>query len=102
MVKHPKYQAMDEARQIAIPKAFEKFCPDDFVLDVIEPKSDSRPGPIPRPTFRVFSPQEVLLAHFHPNGYSECHDVSFQEIYEKMKVMIEEAAKRGYEEFQGL
>ncbi|MBD3406364.1 MAG: hypothetical protein GF411_09660 [Candidatus Lokiarchaeota archaeon] len=101
MVKHPKYQAMDDARQSEIPRAFEKYCPEEYELDIIQPKRDPRPGPIPRPTFRVLDSDGHLLAHFHPNGYSECHNDSFKDIYEKMKVMIEKAAKRGYEEYQG-
>ncbi len=103
MVKHPRYQAMDNARQSEIPRAFAKYCGKEFEIKRIEPvrEKDPKPGPIPRPTFQILNASGTLVAHFHPNGYSECHDESFRNIYEKMKDAIEKAAQRALEEYEG-
>lgn len=101
MVKHPKYQAMDNARQDMIPRAFERFCGGKYRLEVEEPFRPSEPvaGPIPRPTFHIHKGKKKV-AVFHPNGYSACYDKGFSALFEKMREVIEEAARRSYEEFE--
>ncbi|MFX1474723.1 MAG: hypothetical protein ACFFCO_04490 [Promethearchaeota archaeon] len=101
MVKHPKYQAMDDARQEAIPRAFERFCGKEYRLEEEEPYRPSVPlaGPIPRPRFHIFHGKE-RVATFHPNGYAEHFDKDFLPIFERMRGMIEVAAQQAYEEFE--
>jgi hypothetical protein len=100
MVKHPKYQAMDNAREYAIPCVFEKFCTKEYQLKRIEPYISDKPraGPIPRPTFEIYNKEEKIVAQFFPNGYAECKDSTFQPIFNKMVKEIE-AAQRGLKEF---
>ncbi|MGC9779463.1 MAG: hypothetical protein HZR80_09500 [Candidatus Heimdallarchaeota archaeon] len=97
MAKHPKYQAMDDARQKVIPIAFKEFCTDAYILNRNDPyisrNSENRPiGPRPRPTFEVINKERKMIAIFYPNGYSECFDNSFREIFDKINQRIEEAA----------
>jgi hypothetical protein len=101
LVKHPKYQAMDNARQHIIPQAFERFCGDKYRLEVEEPFRPSEPiaGPIPRPTFHIFKGKNKV-AVFHPNGYAACYDNKFKSIFEQMRKVIEEEAQRALAEFE--
>lgn len=106
MVKHPKYQAMDDARESAIPRAFKTYCKEDFKLKTIEPRRprDSEPipaGPVPRPTFEVVDEQGEKMAEFYPNGYSKCFDEKFQNYFEQMIIVIEKAAQEALEDFEG-
>ena len=105
MVKHPKYQAMDDARQDAIPKAINNFCNDDYKLKRNEPynskNQDNRSsGPRPRPTFEVINKNNKRVAIFYPNGYSECFDNEFKGIYEKIVQKIDEAADQALHEYE--
>ena len=102
MVKHPRYQAMDDGRQSEIPRAFERHCGNMYQLKRIEPvrEKDPKPGPIPRPTFQVLDSDGKLVAHFHPWGNSECHDESFRQIFELMNKDIEQAATRALQEYE--
>ena len=86
MVKHPKYQAMDDARQSEIPAAFKRYATDDYECKEIEPVIPDAPyvGPIPRPTFEIFDKDRKKVATFFPNGYSECFDENFHPIFDKM------------------
>ncbi|MFX1294243.1 MAG: hypothetical protein ACFFD2_05220 [Promethearchaeota archaeon] len=101
MVKHPKYQAMDNARQSEIPSAFEEYATDEYKLKIIEPQTTSKPvaGPIPRPHFEIFDKNKKLVAQFYSNGRSECLDETFRPIYEKMVDAIEQAAQKALQEF---
>ncbi|HUX99720.1 MAG TPA: hypothetical protein VMV49_09220 [Candidatus Deferrimicrobium sp.] len=101
MVKHPKYQAMDNAREWEIPEAFKKYSTNEYEIKRREPIRTSEPvaGPIPRPNFEIFDKNGKLIAEFNPNGYSECFDEKFRSIYEKMVKSIEEAAQRGFQEY---
>ncbi|MBD3192631.1 MAG: hypothetical protein GF308_18465 [Candidatus Heimdallarchaeota archaeon] len=105
MVKHPKYQAMDDARESEIPRAFNLFCKEGFSLRTIKPshsrESEAIPaGPIPRPTFEVVDEQGEKMAEFYPNGHSKCFDEKFQNYFDQMVVVIEKAAQRALEEFE--
>lgn len=101
MVKHPKYQAMDNAREYAIPCAFEEYAGSEYTLKRIEPyiPDEPRPGPVPRPTFEVFNKDGEMVAKFYPNGYADCKLDAFRPIYDRMLKAIEEAAQRGLKEF---
>ena len=102
MVKHPRYQAQDVGRMEEIPRAFKRYCPESYELERIGPfrEEDPRPGPIPRPTFRVLNEKGDLVAHFHPYGNSECHNDSFKDIFEKMARDIEQAGFSAMESFE--
>lgn len=101
LVKHPKYQAMDNAREYAIPRVFEEYASAEYQLKRIEPyiPDEPRPGPIPRPTFEVYNNDGVMVAQFYPNGYADCKHDAFKPIYDRMVKEIEEAAQRGLKEF---
>ena len=101
MVKHPKYQAMDNARQHAIPRAFEEYASEEYTLKRIEPyiTDEPRPGPIPRPTFEVYNKDGEVVGLFFPNGHYDCKHDEFQQIFDRMVKAIEKAAKRGLKEF---
>ena len=101
MVKHPKYQAMDNARQHAIPRAFEEYASEEYTLKRIEPyiPEEPRPGPIPRPTFEVYNKDGEMVAQFYPNGYSDCKHEAFRQIFDRMVNTIEKAGQRGLKEF---
>ena len=100
MVKHPRYQAMDNARQEAIPNTIEKYCGDGFSMKKVIPKEkQSRPGPIPRPSFHVFKGKEQM-ASFYPNGHSECYDDEFKDIYDKILNDVEEVGEKALKKFE--
>ncbi|MFW9924854.1 MAG: hypothetical protein ACFFDW_16370 [Candidatus Thorarchaeota archaeon] len=103
MVKHPRYQAMDDARQKEIPLAFEEFCSKNFSLEIIPPIKEEppRPGPIPRPAFRVLDQDKTIVAYFHPWGNSKCYREDFQLIFDKMNKAIEEAAAEALRIYEG-
>jgi hypothetical protein len=92
---------MDNAREYAIPRAFEEYCSSDFQLKRIEPfiPDEPRPGPIPRPTFEVYNKEGEMVVQFYPNGYSECKVEQFRPVYDRMMKAIEKAAQRGLKEF---
>jgi hypothetical protein len=101
MVKHPRYQAQDVGRMEEIPRAFDRYCPESYKLERVEPKRDPKTvGPIPRPTFRVLNEKGELVAHFHPYGYSECHEDSFTDTYKKMERDIEQAGFSAMKAFE--
>lgn len=102
MVKHPRYQAMDNARQHEIPIAFERHKTRDFRMKKIEPRESKEriPGPLPRPTFQVLDKKENLAAFFHPSGHAECRDESFRAIFDRMQRDIERAASKALDEFE--
>ena len=101
LVKHPKYQAMDNARQHAIPRAFEEYTNEEYTLKRIEPyiSDEPRAGPIPRPTFEVYNKDGKMVAQFYPNGYADCKHEEFRQIFDRMVKAIETAAQRGLKEF---
>ncbi len=100
MVKHPRYQAMDNARQDAIPLAIDNYCGEEFQMKKIMPQSkQSRPGPIPRPSFHV-SRGADRVASFYPNGHSECFDDEFKEIYDKIVKDVEEVGEKALVQFE--
>lgn len=106
MVKHPKYQAMDDARQEAIPRLFAEICGNrqDLSLERVEPvvAVDPKPGPIPRPIFHVKQAgRDDNLAVIHPNGYAECFEDSFKESFDKMVQELEDIAKQALRDFNG-
>ncbi|MCP4763278.1 MAG: hypothetical protein GY870_16005 [archaeon] len=105
MVKHPKYQAMDSARELMIQKSFEIICNEQSDLKLISheplPSKEVRTGPIPRPTFEVLEGKSGdKIAEFFPNGYSKCLKANFQPLFEKMVSMIEESAQKAYLDFE--
>ncbi len=100
MVKHPRYQAMDNARQDAIPKVIETYCGDEFQTKKIMPQSkQTRPGPIPRPSFHVLKGKD-RVASFYPNGHSECYIDDFKEVYDKIMRNLEEIAEKALKRFE--
>ena len=100
MVKHPRYQAQDVGRMEEIPRVFERYCPESFKLERIEPARDPHMvGPVPRPTFRVLN-EGKLVGYFHPYGQSECHDDSFKDIYNKMARSIKKAGVSAMKAFE--
>ena len=100
MVKHPRYQAMDNARQDEIPKAIARYCGEEFQMKKIMPQSkQSRPGPIPRPSFHVFKGKEQI-ASFYPNGHSECYDDELKEVHDKIVKDVEEVGEKALERFE--
>ena len=104
MVKHPRYQAMDQARQDEIPLAFEKFCKnkEKYEIRIIEPKipEESIPGPTPRPTFQIIDKTTgELLAYLHPYGHGECCIDEFEDTYNKIFKQVEKAAVRALKEY---
>ena len=101
MVKHPRYQAMDNARQDAIPNVFEKYCNSEYKLQRVEPKIEEEPkvGPIPRPSFHVFK-DEIRIAVFYPSGFTECFQDDFRETFEKMIEDIERIAQEALTQFE--
>jgi hypothetical protein len=102
MVKHPRYQAMDNARQHEIPVAFDRHNTGKFRMKKIEPREPKEriPGPLPRPTFQVLEKNGNLVAFFHPNGHAECRNASFRVIFDKMQRDIEEAASETLDNFE--
>lgn len=104
MVKHPKYQAMDDARQDIIPEAICDFCNDEYKIKRSEPYSKSQHShplnPRPRPTFEIINTENKRVAIFYPNGYSECFDKEFKTIYDKIVLRIKEVANRALTEFE--
>lgn len=102
MVKHPRYQDMDDARQKEIPKAFEKYCSKNFILKEIPPiiEQEPRPGPIPRPAFQVLDKDEAVIAYFHPWGNAKCYRDDFKIIFDQMVDYIEKAAEIALQEYK--
>ncbi len=102
MVKPPRFQAMDNARQREIPVAFEKFKTAQFQMKKIEPKEleEKIPGPLPRPTFQILDSDGKLVAFFHPHGYGECKEESFKPIFDKMFKAIKRAANKALKEYE--
>ena len=101
MVKHPKYQAQDVGRMQEIPRAFERYYPESFTLEKVEPeKGLPPPGPIPRPTFRVLDEDGELVAYYHPYGNAECYRKDLQEIHGRMLRAIERAGIEAMKEFE--
>ncbi len=104
MVKHPKYQAMDSARESEIPVIFKRVCEGTgYVIKEFAPKiPDERVcGPIPRASYHVFRKSDrTLMAEFYANGHSELKDEEFQPYYEKMVGMIEGSAQRALDEYK--
>ncbi|MGY5852420.1 MAG: hypothetical protein RTU92_02510 [Candidatus Thorarchaeota archaeon] len=102
MVKHPRYQAMDDARQEEFPRVFKEICEGEYVLEVIPPRipKDPIPGPRPRPTFRILDKKGKLVAHFHPNGYSECHEDSFKETHDRISESLEKIAQDALKRYE--
>ncbi|MHA1682221.1 MAG: hypothetical protein ACTSUE_14890 [Promethearchaeota archaeon] len=97
MVKHPKYQAMDRARQEMIPRAFEMLVSTDYKMARVEPSPPSEPvaGPVPRPVFNVINEKTgEIVAVFSPNGYSECMNDDFRGFFKKITRKVEKAAKQ--------
>ena len=101
MVKEPKYQAMDDARQKEIPKAFEKYCSKNFTLKEIPPLIENIPGPIPRPAFQVLDKDEAVIAYFHPWGNAKCYRDDFKIIFDQMVIDIEKAAQLALQDYEG-
>lgn len=102
MVEPPRLQIQFDAREEVIPKVFEKYCKDNYKLDIIQPKKEKnpKPGPIARPTFRVLGDKEELIAFFNPWGHAECYQDEFKKHFKKMVKEIEKAAKDALREFQ--
>ncbi|MBD3352020.1 MAG: hypothetical protein GF364_11090 [Candidatus Lokiarchaeota archaeon] len=103
MVKHPKYQAMDQARELEIPRAIEEILEDfkDYELYKVEPVRDKKIlGPIPRPKFYIRrKDDEEIIAEFHPNGYSECKNDEFKTEFDKINKRVEKVAQQALEDF---
>lgn len=103
MVKHPRYQAMDDARERAIPLLYLKYCKYDYKLEIIPPvkEKDPKPGPIPRPTFRMLNLKDNLVAHFHPYGTGKCYKDDFKPTFDKIMQEIDKAAKEALALYEG-
>ncbi|HUU79285.1 MAG TPA: hypothetical protein VMX55_13145 [candidate division Zixibacteria bacterium] len=103
MVEPPRLQAQFDARQKIIPILFEKYCKENYKLEIIPPKKekDPKPGPIARPTFRVLDSSGELVAFFNPWGNAECYKDKFKELYEKLVREIEKTAKDALRDFEG-
>ncbi|NHJ49663.1 MAG: hypothetical protein FK733_17870 [Asgard group archaeon] len=101
MVEPPRLRVQFDAREKIIPIIFDKYCKGKFTLEIIPPEKedDPKPGPIPRPTFRVLDKSCDLLAHFNPWGGAKCHDKDFIDTFELMKKDIEKAAQDALDEF---
>ena len=100
MVKHPRYQAMDNARQNEIPRALDRYCGEVYNWTKVEPQaSKGIPGPIPRPSFHVFKGKD-RVASFYPNGHSECYDDEFKKIYERIEKDVEKVAQEALKRFE--
>ena len=103
MVEPPRIQVQFDARQEIIPILFEKNCKDNYKLEIIPPKKekDPKPGPIPRPTFRVLDDSGELIAYFNPRGNAECYKDEFKHFFDRMVKEIEKAADDALREFEG-
>jgi hypothetical protein len=104
MVEPPRLRVQFDAREEMIPKVFEKYCKKKYILEIIPPEKeeDPKPGPIPRPTFRVLTHSKELVAHFNPWGGSKCYSDDFINIFDKMEADIEAAAKEALADFEGI
>jgi len=80
----------------------EKYCKEKHTLEVIPPKKEKnpKPGPIPRPTFRILDSAGELVAFFNPHGRAECYKDDFKPLFEKMLAEIKTAVKEAALEFQ--
>ncbi|MCF2144604.1 MAG: hypothetical protein K9W42_12965 [Candidatus Heimdallarchaeota archaeon] len=99
MVEPPYLQVEFDTRQKFIPKLVEKYCKEKYRLEIIPPKigADPKPGPIPRPTFRILDVTTgELVAFFNPHGRAECYHDDFEPLFEQiltdLKKAVEEAA----------
>lgn len=103
MVKHPKYQAMDSAREEILPELIKEALRDKTALDLMiqKPKyGPKRVGPKPRPTFLIVDKAtKEIWATFHPYGHYKCIMEEFEEDYQQIIHEAEEAAERALKNY---
>ncbi|MHA1882452.1 MAG: hypothetical protein ACTSUO_05350 [Candidatus Thorarchaeota archaeon] len=91
---------MDNARQEEIPNIIDRHCGDEFQMKKVMPQAkQSRPGPIPRPSFHVLKGKN-RVASFYPNGHSECYDDAFKETHDKIVKDVEEVGEKALKIFE--
>lgn len=104
MVKHPKYQAMDSAREELIPILVKEKISENPDLLLIETPPNYNPeidGPIPRASFTVKNKKTgKLVATFHPYGHNSCKDESFQDDFDDIVKRLQNAADEALKEFE--